>query len=539
MICISHYLDIKNKITKSFTLIQFISTIFLCGCSGTFVEKNEEPKNLSKKKLILINLYPKNKETSVKRNSKIILNFNNSLIPSTLTVNTENSLCSGTIQITTNNFKTCVIMNLAFLIKKNKTVILIPKGIYAANHYHKIRLTKGIKAKNGTTLNKDLITIPGFKTAWSQQIGTKGNDTGFAVSVDKEENIYIAGLTSANERNDQKDLFLVKYLPSSFQQWIKQPGFDRQVIDAVLQTKKNGQIILSAYAKEQNNSSVIIASYDMDGKKIFSKTIKLTGISSGEGITMDKEGHVYVTSATPFNILKIGSKGRIIWGSELDKRLNISGLAVDKGNGLYITGNIKKSLEDTDRKGSNEIFLLKISKMGPKLWSKTFKSSSNVIVNSIAINSDKNVAIAGYIKQSEIDKDFGDETKDAFVAKYNSEGEIQWKHIFNGKNSEQSTYAHWTPKGSLLIGGFTESNLEGELHIGKEDGFLAKFKNDGELLWFKQFGTEENERLFGIALGKKEQIYVTGFSEGQMDGAKYYGGRDIFLVKFDKDGNKL
>jgi len=32
--------------------------------------------------------------------------------------------------------------------------------------------------------------------------------------------------------------------------------------------------------------------------------------------------------------------------------------------------------------------------------------------------------------------------------------------------------------------------------------------------------------------------YVTGYTEGQMDGAKYNGGRDIFLVQFNKEGEK-
>jgi len=34
------------------------------------------------------------------------------------------------------------------------------------------------------------------------------------------------------------------------------------------------------------------------------------------------------------------------------------------------------------------------------------------------------------------------------------------------------------------------------------------------------------------------QIYVTGFTEGEMNGAKYSGGKDIFLVQFNKNGEK-
>jgi len=539
MILGSLNLNIKIKTTISISLINFLSIIFLFGCVETFYEKIEKPKIVSNEKLYLVNLEPKNMATSVKRNSKIILQFSISLNSSTISVNTENTMCSGTIQITINNFKTCVIMNLFDLMDKNKKIILTPKGAYAANHYHKIRLTKEIKSKNGASLKSDFITTPGFRTTWSQQIGTRGDDTGFAVSVDKEENIYVTGLTNANESNDQKDIFIAKYLPSGFQLWIKQPGFGRSVMEADLQTKNNGDIVLSAYSKGQRSSDIILVSYDVHGEKKFSKIITQIGISQGEGITMDKEGHIYVTAATPFNILKIGRKGKKIWGSELNHRLKIRALAVDKENGLYAAGNIKNSLKGKNKKVGNEIFLLKISKMGPKLWRKTYRSKRETIINSIAIHSDKNVAIVGYIKRSGNIENKKQTTIDAFTEKYNSEGKLQWQHILSSAKSEQNTFAHWTPEGNLIVGGFTESNLEENSHMGKEDAFVAKYNNDGQLLWLKQFGTMENERPSGIALGRKGEIYLTGFSEGEMDGAKYYGGRDIFLVKYDKDGKKL
>ena len=90
----------------------------------------------------------------------------------------------------------------------------------------------------------------------------------------------------------------------------------------------------------------------------------------------------------------------------------------------------------------------------------------------------------------------------------------------------------------MLVGGFTESSLDNQFHAGKEDAFLAKFDSQGELLWHRQFGTRENERPLGIALGGEGQIYVTGFTEGEMNGAKYSGGKDIFLVQFNKNGEK-
>jgi len=175
---------------------------------------------------------------------------------------------------------------------------------------------------------------------------------------------------------------------------------------------------------------------------------------------------------------------------------------------------------------------------GPKRWSKTFGTKLDDSGTSLAILSDEAVALVGYTTQTESNGTDMQENYDAFVAKYNSEGTKLWTYIFKGTKSEQCTVTLWTPEGNLLVGGYTESSMEKQSHFGKEDAFLAMLDSGGELLWLRQFGTPENERPLGLASGTEGQIYVTGFTEGRMDGAKYSGGKDIFLVQFNKNGEK-
>ena len=199
-------------------------------------------------------------------------------------------------------------------------------------------------------LKKEITSKPGFRTSWSQQIGTTGDDIGFAATVDFEGNIYLAGLTSADESGDEKDLFLAKYSPKGFQHWIQQAGFGRSVTAAVLQIKETTQLRLSAYSQEEGSSVVILAAYSLDGKKIFSKIIELPGIAQGNGLAMDKDGHIFIPAATPFNILKIRKNGEKSWGTELSLGLNIRAIAADTENGLYISGNMKQSLDGKNQK---------------------------------------------------------------------------------------------------------------------------------------------------------------------------------------------
>ena len=523
---------------KLFFLIFCFSILPLVGCIEVSSIKTEKSTPNSLKKLNLFDIDPNNNATSVKRDANIILKFNTQLDPSTIKSNLENNTCSGTIQISSNNFKTCLKINNLHLFNNNKNLLLKPTRVYKANAIYKIRVTKNLKAKNGTSLKDDFITSSGFRTTWSHQLGTSGDDYGIEITVDSKENIYVTGLTSANKNNNEKDLFLTKFSMNGYQKWIIQAGFDRSVTKAVLKTNDNNKIVLGAYSNEKEKSALLISNYSFNGKKIFAKTIPLNGESRGNGLTIDKEGNIYVTSVTPFDILKIGGEGKKIWGNQLNPDIEINDLDVDKSNNLYITGIMKNSLDGKTSKGGSDIFLLKISHMGPKIWSRTFGSKNDESATSIAIKSDDSIAISGYITQSKSFNDIKIVNKDAFVAKYSKEGELKWTHIFKGKKSQACTVSKWTAEGSLLVGGYTEGSLEGQNYIGKEDSFLAKFNDVGDLIWIKQFGTEENERPLGIGVGNEGQIYVTGFSEGQIDGAQYNGGRDIFIVKYNKNGIK-
>ena len=534
----SHFLNFNFTFFGSGLFILFQFTFFLFGCGGAVIV----PVEVFEKNLVevpsLVSIEPADNASRVKRNAKITLSFSKPLDTLTLSVNTEDTECTGTIQISTNDFKRCIRMNPLKLKADLKKIVISPRGIYAAHRFHQIRLSNNIKGIKGLSLKNEITSNPGFLTTWSQQIGTTGDDIGFALAVDSNGNIYLAGLTSADKSGDEKDLFLAKYSSNGFQHWIQQAGFERSVTAAVLQIKEATRLRLSAYSREEGRSVVILAAYSLEGKQIFSKIIKLPGITDGNGLAMDNDGHIFIPSATPFNILKIRKSGEKSWGVELSLGLNIRAIATDTENSLYISGNMKQSLNGKNSKGGTDIFLQKISKYGPKIWSRSFGTMLDESATALAIKDAEAIAVVGNIPQTVGTDDDEPGKHDVFVINYNSAGKQQWKYILKGLNSEQSTVVAWTPAGDLLVSGFTDSSLEDQLHSGKEDVFLAKFDSAGVLLWLRQFGTSENERPFALAIGRAGQIYVTGFTEGQMGGAKHNGRKDIFLVHFSKDGEK-
>jgi len=80
-----------------------------------------------------------------------------------------------------------------------------------------------------------------------------------------------------------------------------------------------------------------------------------------------------------------------------------------------------------------------------------------------------------------------------------------------------------------------------------EDAFVSKFDIDGNFLWAKQLISNDYAHGVSIALDVNSNIYITGSFSGSADfdpGIGSYnlpaiGRQDIFIVKFNSDGNLL
>ena len=57
-------------------------------------------------------------------------------------------------------------------------------------------------------------------------------------------------------------------------------------------------------------------------------------------------------------------------------------------------------------------------------------------------------------------------------------------------------------------------------------------------IWTKQLGTSSYDVANGVATDSSGNIYVTGETQGGLDGNTSAGGSDLFLVKYNSSGKK-
>jgi hypothetical protein len=137
---------------------------------------------------------------------------------------------------------------------------------------------------------------------------------------------------------------------------------------------------------------------------------------------------------------------------------------------------------------------------------------------------------------------------DAYIAKYDPNGAIQWVKTFGGPNGDYA-WSMSTDGSFLYVSGevegpgstinFQNSNVTLTTK-GDNDVLVAKFDMDGNLIWAKNEGAAKSEKAVGVTYDNQGNIYITGYftDDTNFNGTNIAGagGHDIFVAKYDGTG---
>jgi hypothetical protein len=126
---------------------------------------------------------------------------------------------------------------------------------------------------------------------------------------------------------------------------------------------------------------------------------------------------------------------------------------------------------------------------------------------------------------------------DGFITKMDSLGNIIWTRQFGTEADEDILWSAIDNKGCVYITGSTQGAMNGQ-HFGKEDIFVVKYNPDGNMEWARQFGTDSTDIGQGIYADKKGFVYITGMTMGRL-GQACQGKGDAFLMKLSEAGEEI
>jgi hypothetical protein len=315
-----------------------------------------------------------------------------------------------------------------------------------------------------------------------------------------------------------------------------------------------------------------------------------SGVGGGEGlaVALDDSENVYFTgdyidsifwgnydffSGGEYTgqgfITKYNSSGNLIWAKSshyTDVNGNggssIAGITKDIFGNFYCTGYYYDSagidtFHFTHQNYGIPMFILKLESSGNILWVKcplggTYGGNSGI---GIATDNTGNVYVTGNFTSPTMTFDTitltGVGSRNIFIAKYNSSGDIIWAKSAPGTGTNASYGITCdAARNAYITGYFSSPTITFGSTVlsnsGGQDIFLAKYDSSGNVIWAKGTGGVNDDKSFGIATKNSKDLYITGsFKSPSILFGNYTLSNIInntetaFLTKYDSSGNVI
>ena len=118
---------------------------------------------------------------------------------------------------------------------------------------------------------------------------------------------------------------------------------------------------------------------------------------------------------------------------------------------------------------------------------------------------------------------------DGWVARYDAAGSRAWLQQFGTAANEEVWGLTADAAGNTYVAAYSAGDFAGPL-AGDKDLVAARFDPAGTLTWKDQLGTELNDKGAAVGLDGAGNLYVAGFSDGELGTA--LGKFDAVLVEY-------
>jgi hypothetical protein len=350
---------------------------------------------------------------------------------------------------------------------------------------------------------------PGPERIWNTFLGGTARDWAFAIAADEDGNTYITGLSASTWGSP-----LVPYVG----------GYD-----------------------------VFLAKLDPYGSLVWNTFLGGSGDDIAYGIALDTSGNIYLNGLSratwgspvrPFTALedgfvaKVAANGTRLWntflgGAGLDG--GIAKIAVDAAGNAYVTGqsNAIWGSPVTAYASGWDGYAAKLDTNGVLQWSTFVGGPSNEYGYGIALDTDGNCYIAG-------DNYEPGGVQDAFVAKLDASGTLQWKTAFGGSGTDYGSDLVVDDSGNAYVAGSSYGTWGSPIspYVGGDEGYVAKFSTNGALLWNTFLGGSGDDGCSALVRDAAGNIYIIGISTAtwRWPASPLAGSQDVFAAWLDTNG---
>ena len=128
--------------------------------------------------------------------------------------------------------------------------------------------------------------------------------------------------------------------------------------------------------------------------------------------------------------------------------------------------------------------------------------------------------------------------RDFCLTKYSTSGTQLWVRMRGTSGYDYGRGVAVDSAGNVYFGGPVGGSLDSQTNSGGYDACLMKYDAAGNWQWTRIWGSSGNDKVFGVAADGNDNIYVAGTTAGSFGGQTNAGNGDLFVSKFNADGNR-
>ena len=296
---------------------------------------------------------------------------------------------------------------------------------------------------------------------------------------------------------------------------------------------------------------VYVTKLDSKGEHLWTKLIGSDKDDEAKSLTIgDEDGQIYITGDTKGDInnqtnkggndafiTKLNTDGEHVWTKAIATKKDDESFSIisDKNGSIYVSGSTQGNLNNTKNKGEEDAFITKFNTDGDLLWTTLIGGTGSQWSTSIAIAEDGSIYGCGSIDGG-LDMESHSET-DVFAYKLNSDGKGIWTKALGGSGLDEAQSIDIDNDGSIIITGFTDAEYENISNLGfLHDIFVTKLNSKGKTIWNELIGTEDNDKAYSVEVGEDNSIYIGGFTAGDLEGVAHNGA--ALVTKLNPNGTQ-
>jgi len=426
----------------------------------------------------------------------------------------------------------------------------------------------------------------------STYIGGNSDETGYAIDIDSEGRIYVAGYTQSSNFPSvdsskpyyNADCYVLRInAQGNAIDYVTYLGggdydavFDIAVDDlgCVYATgvteSDNFPIVGGFHSSLDSSNDAFVFKLSETGSIVYSSYIGEYR-SIGRGIDFDTSGCAYITGTFDDVYLgqhcfvkKLSSSGSNLeyikyvyaYSDEMSGKVTRgNSIAVDSENQACVTGYTSDALfptvnaYDETISGFVDAIIFKLSSSGDSyIFSSFLGGSSDEYGESVVIDSNDNIYIGGDTRSADFNRTTGSRGggSDCFVAKFDSLGqEMAYCNVIGGYNDEWLSSISVDLNGNIYaIGKTLSTNFPTVQPLdsgrsGEQDCIFYKLNSDGRVAFSSYFGGSDVETGNSVAIDVNGALYLTGGTKSddmQTSNAlddSYNSRWDCYLVKLN------